>query len=846
MSILKKRRERKLKIKKDIVTEKTGIEVLNLPKKSDNTRLFDIICNVFLNFFLVIGTLGTYVSGFDVKFNFPLVIAATFLIAVFMSFIYYNRLTKILGYLAVLFIFFYGIINYGFLVRSGFSFVCNDLMEYFEGKLNIPLERTYDTYGFEKYYAITFSFIFIIFSCMLMFNMIISESKGFVWIFIFTFPIVQMPLYFDEKVNMVYFSIYIITILLLFFMRSSGHSRLIYKRDKDYEERWKEDKVTYDYISDGKYNLSFLAYFFVLVCVMTILLMAVMPDRKFSLDRRFESAKTLTRDSVRKFVMVGFWGMFQNEGGIAAGVGRDKLGSSKYATMDDELDIKLTTVLEENEKATYLKDFNGTFYDDNYWYTISEYNHGNKLLKDYGLTKSDAFLLNYEMADAYNEVMEGSDITLFGRSKKYIVDEVATSMYTTYTPPNGFVMPDDYALGVSEDHEYTIDDYKKLIKNDDEYVRKYSILQTRSTYGMPNFYQDDLSEFKKIINENHDKLPEKLKEKEESYKDYVYNMYLEVPKENEKVIKEFCEKYNLTKDTKDIEKRIAEIFYNDYEYNLAPGRTPSNEDFINYFLTKQKKGYCVYFASATTMILRYLGIPARYTTGYVLWQSDKLSGQSVSMDIFDEHDMIEDFSYKDKVLTFELTDAAAHAWVEEYVDGYGWVSVETTPPTDDEDRNIEDDGFLSDFINNNVFTAANYENIKKTMKNTAIGIIRFVIIFLFIYLVTGFIFRVKRKNEKDIDKKYEYLCKLSSFMGEKRKDEEAIRDFSDRMINIGLMDEKSSYDICRIVEKNRYSNNNISDEEKEYVLTEINNIRKNLYKNLNKRRRFIFKYFKWL
>ena len=111
MSILKKRRERKLKIKKDAVTEKTGIEVLNLPKKSDNTRLFDIICNVFLNFFLVIGTLGTYVSGFDVKFNFSLVIAATFLIAVFMSFIYYNRLTKILGYLAVLFIFFYGIIS---------------------------------------------------------------------------------------------------------------------------------------------------------------------------------------------------------------------------------------------------------------------------------------------------------------------------------------------------------------------------------------------------------------------------------------------------------------------------------------------------------------------------------------------------------------------------------------------------------------------------------------------------------------------------------------------------------------------------------------------------------------
>ena len=35
------------------------------------------------------------------------------------------------------------------------------------------------------------------------------------------------------------------------------------------------------------------------------------------------------------------------------------------------------------------------------------------------------------------------------------------------------------------------------------------------------------------------------------------------------------------------------------------------------------------------------------------------------------------------LVTVSLTDAAAHAWIEIYLDGYGWIPYEMTPPSED-------------------------------------------------------------------------------------------------------------------------------------------------------------------
>ena len=83
-------------------------------------------------------------------------------------------------------------------------------------------------------------------------------------------------------------------------------------------------------------------------------------------------------------------------------------------------------------------------------------------------------------------------------------------------------------------------------------------------------------------------------------------------------------------------------------------------DGVENFLRNTKEGYCVQFASAVTLILRELGVPARYVEGYIGDELEKISR--------------DDFVYGGYV-----RDYNAHAWVEVWFDGVGWIQYEATP-----------------------------------------------------------------------------------------------------------------------------------------------------------------------
>ncbi len=132
--------------------------------------------------------------------------------------------------------------------------------------------------------------------------------------------------------------------------------------------------------------------------------------------------------------------------------------------------------------------------------------------------------------------------------------------------------------------------------------------------------------------------------------------------------------------------KLASYFQNNIPYTLNPGSTPRNEDFINYFLTKNKKGYCAHFASSAVLILRNLCIPARYVEGYVIDYEDEGQGTRVSSskyeDYFKGRNLIAD---KTAVMKVNVTDANAHAWLEVYSKEEGWHPVELTPSSSEEE-----------------------------------------------------------------------------------------------------------------------------------------------------------------
>jgi transglutaminase-like putative cysteine protease len=92
-----------------------------------------------------------------------------------------------------------------------------------------------------------------------------------------------------------------------------------------------------------------------------------------------------------------------------------------------------------------------------------------------------------------------------------------------------------------------------------------------------------------------------------------------------------------------------------YKYSLQLGHVPPGRDPVDWFLFDAKIGYCEQFATAETLMLRSLGIPARLATGYSTGDYDPVLNQSIVR----EHD--------------------AHAWVEVWFPGDGWVPVDPSP-----------------------------------------------------------------------------------------------------------------------------------------------------------------------
>ena len=104
---------------------------------------------------------------------------------------------------------------------------------------------------------------------------------------------------------------------------------------------------------------------------------------------------------------------------------------------------------------------------------------------------------------------------------------------------------------------------------------------------------------------------------------------------------------------------IAEELQADSNYSLKPGDIMLGEDPVEGFLKNGKEGYCVHFASAGVLLLRELQVPARYVTGYLAKCSGMESrGQGYGVSVL---------------------DADAHAWLEIYLEDYGWIPVEMTP-----------------------------------------------------------------------------------------------------------------------------------------------------------------------
>lgn len=124
----------------------------------------------------------------------------------------------------------------------------------------------------------------------------------------------------------------------------------------------------------------------------------------------------------------------------------------------------------------------------------------------------------------------------------------------------------------------------------------------------------------------------------------------EIPEEVERLAEEITEGLDSDYD----KARAIEKWFKDADFVYDMDYVPV-ESTAEHFLFESKRGICTDFATATTLMLRAVGIPARYTEGFVL-----------SEDILDEYGR------------YNVTPAQAHAYSTAYIKGYGWLEIDGT------------------------------------------------------------------------------------------------------------------------------------------------------------------------
>lgn len=144
---------------------------------------------------------------------------------------------------------------------------------------------------------------------------------------------------------------------------------------------------------------------------------------------------------------------------------------------------------------------------------------------------------------------------------------------------------------------------------------------------------------------------------ESVYRQWVYDHYLTVPQDTyDALTAQFTpgQGWNTTQAKTEISRFLAA------NLTLREGTvTPATGDVAAWLLTGARQGYSVHYATLATLLLRCCGIPARYVEGYVVTrqQAEALSDGA----------------------QLTLTQRAAHAWAEYYLDGVGWIPFDTVP-----------------------------------------------------------------------------------------------------------------------------------------------------------------------
>lgn len=382
------------------------------------------------------------------------------------------------------------------------------------------------------------------------------------------------------------------------------------------------------YHGQGEAKIKEMAKVVVILLIVFAVSMAILPKienyKKVHISEYKQMKTKLVEGQVNFDIQDLLPDIFQGDSDFSkGGIGKGKLKDLSNVSPKGIKDMEVTVSQKPSDRV-YLKAFTGAVYTGEKWEELDESKMeeitGKPLSQDeYRILMNMPYrvLNNYEDSQKLTvNIMKGSKA--FGYAPYY-----------SEIPEDKEVIMDAYVDGDGK-RSHTYQYYENGLKG----YQEYNIYAEIPDKEMELWY-----DYCMFVEDNYSMEPEQL-----TTLDILHSIF-----------------YDLS--LGEVSDEIDEWFGNGLIYDRSPGANPEGKDFVEYFLYENKKGFCVHFATAATLIYRVCGYPARYVEGY-----------AIPPNAFQEQS---DGTYKAVV-----TDEMAHAWCEVFGEneGMGWEVKEHTPP----------------------------------------------------------------------------------------------------------------------------------------------------------------------
>ncbi len=423
------------------------------------------------------------------------------------------------------------------------------------------------------------------------------------------------------------------------------------------------------------------------------LIMTVFPRQSYQRSQQIESLRENLTDAVTQNTL------FSGSKSLSGNANHVDLSNSDDIKFTGQTALKIKT---DKQYPLYLKNFAGSVYNGSSWERLpdSDYDAINQKLN--GMNVQNMF---YSYASLFND-QDSPNLKPFGIQVK----NIAAAKQCIYAPYNLTTTPENITgvkfvndafirsgalFGIDEYNLYAYGLQEGEVRSDvagvtlsvanvnpvgaegpidglNDYLASQRKFRTLNSGNLEAYYKSTLPDNLMNVFEGNNR---SFIEAEQNYRLFMYDKYTQLPQDTKEKVQILLKQNGLMESSENNSSNFIEsLSYNSVGsmvnavkrylskncyYTLSPGKVPKGQDFTDYFLFESHKGYCVHFATSATVMLRAMGVPARYAEGYVVTADDYKTAGSDGW--------------------ANIRDSRAHAWVEIYYPGMGWQPFEVTP-----------------------------------------------------------------------------------------------------------------------------------------------------------------------